>query len=319
MDDDEWQSMPVVGPQRRRGPGNGGNDDSDADSSASSSSQSSPQHRRRQRRQRQTTAERHEGYGYTNGPSTSAANNATGRSLNVRDARGYDWRAKPAGAPGMHSRDEHHSDDDDWKIGSSKPAAARETDSEESDEDDEAGKGYTQLRLDEDVEGDELHAATEYLFGGGVAGGKGGGDPSRSGPIESSVGYSYQNESTATPLSQMMTTKALLSEPQKIAYVGLCALTAKEMVRSLRRVPGSNKDLADSVKSIEEWEVKVLARLFQHMDIDAKGETLHLTWISGDENALHNERKVPLDQVNASFSEVTHDARLLPYKQRTGS
>lgn len=173
----------------------------------------------------------------------------------------------------MHSsrKDEYQSDDDDWKVGSGPKRAQAQNPSDEddssSDDDDEAGKGYTQLRLDEDVEGDELHAATEYLFGQGAGG-------SSRAPQESSVGYSYQNESTATPLSQMMTTKNLLSEPQKIAYVGLCALTAKDMVRALKRVPGSNKDLAESVKSMEEWEIKVMARLFQHMDIDVKGESL---------------------------------------------
>ncbi|CAO1621981.1 unnamed protein product [Sympodiomycopsis kandeliae] len=271
--------MPVVGPanksRQKQQYGHSSEDDSDESIDLPSGSRNTA---RRRSSKRQSN-------GYTiHGTSTtgsSTTNNATGRSLNVRDARGYDWRAKPTGAPGMHTsrKDEYESDDQDWKIGSGPhkmkaDEKARETDSEESDDDDdEAGKGYTQLRLDEDVEGDELHAATEYLFGGPGAG-PSSNDPSRSGPVESSVGYSYQNESTATPLSQMMTTKALLSEPQKIAYVGLCALTAKEMVRALKRVPGANKDLADSVKSIEEWEVKVMARLFQHMDIDAKEQNM---------------------------------------------
>lgn len=284
MDDDDWQEMPVVGAQRHPQSASHDDDDrSDAESSSSSSghrpSHWSTSHRRRPR----PLSDRYESHPSSTTTTTTHNANATGRSLHVKDARGYDWRAKPSGAPGMHSsrKDEFHSDDDDWKIGSSRQAAhqARETDSEESDDEDEAGKGYTQLRLDEDVEGDELHAATEYLFGGPGAGGgphgstaAGANDPSRSGPIESSVGYSYQSESTATPLSQMMTTKALLSEPQKIAYVGLCSITAKEMLRAIKRVPGASKDLAESVKSMEEWQVKVMARLFQHMDIDVKGE-----------------------------------------------
>lgn len=260
MDDDDWQEMPVVHSAGGGSTGGGGYSAAyggPADDSSESDSEAGPS----RRRQKRFSHHRKESKGNAGASSASISGqhapttNATGTSLGVRDARGFDWRAKPSSAPGMaENRDREDSNNPD--------------DSDDEDEDDEKGKGYTQLRLDEDVEGDELHAATEYLFGDAHAQG------GSKGPVESSVGYSYQGESTATPLSQMTTTKSMLSDPQKIAYVGLCSLKAKEMVRALKRIPGSSKDLAASLKSTEEWEVRVLARLFQHMDIDASGESL---------------------------------------------
>ncbi|CAO1624839.1 unnamed protein product [Parajaminaea phylloscopi] len=258
MDPDEWQEMPVVQAGRRKRGGATGRPDSDSDDHDLSDWTYGP-----------TRQGQHRSQGSIGGaskfPSRTAHSsaNATGQSLHIDDARGYDWRSKPAGAPGMHISKED-------RARQSGDGTLPNNDDDDSDEesDDEKGQGYTQLRLDEDVEGDELHAATEYLFGDSRAQG------GSRGPVESSVGYSYQNESDLTPLSQMSTTKSLLSEPQKIAYVGLCALKAKEMVRSVRRIPGSAKELAASLQSIEEWELRVLARLFQHMDISASEQSM---------------------------------------------
>ncbi|CCF50118.1 hypothetical protein NDA11_002659 [Ustilago hordei] len=154
-----------------------------------------------------------------NSRSHNTATNATGKLLDIDDARGYDWRSKA------------NQDDD-------------------SDEE----KGYTQLRLDEDQEAEELHAATEYLFQ----------DGNRHDP--------YGDNTAATPLNQMKTTKQLLSEGQKIAYVGLCSLIATEMVRQMRRVPGKN--LEEAKQSIESWKLKVIARLYQHMDIESSEQNM---------------------------------------------
>ncbi|CAO1614341.1 unnamed protein product [Jaminaea pallidilutea] len=260
MDDDDWQEMPVVHSAGDGSTGGGGYSagyGGPADDSSDSDSEAGPSRRRQKRFSHHRKDSKVNAGASTASTSGQHAptTNATGTSLGVRDARGFDWRAKPSSAPGMaENRDREDSNNPD--------------DSDDEDEDDEKGKGYTQLRLDEDVEGDELHAATEYLFGDAHAQG------GSKGPVESSVGYSYQGESTATPLSQMTTTKSMLSDPQKIAYVGLCSLKAKEMVRALKRIPGSSKDLAASLKSTEEWEVRVLARLFQHMDIDASEQKM---------------------------------------------
>lgn len=183
-----------------------------------------------------------------NGTTTSKSN-ATGRHLNVDDARGYDWRAAPSSL-GMGMGNGNHDSDEDSEDGKRKG-------DDSVDDDDEKGRGYTQLRLDEDEESEAIHAATSYLFGDGPNSKGGGAGPTGEG-------------SGATPLSQMATTKQLLSEGQKIAYVGICSLLAKDLVRKLRRVPG--KETVEATKSAEEWLVRVMARLCQHMDIEASGE-----------------------------------------------
>lgn len=166
---------------------------------------------------------------------SGATTNATGRHLDVDDARGYDWRSKPAGA------------------GSGLGDAGAE------DDDDGDGTGYTQLRLDEDEDEEEIHAATEYLFADAYTGANG----APPGMNDDRPG--------ATPLSQLATTKQLLTEGQKIAYVGLCSLAAKEMVRTLARVPGKETD--EAAQSMEGWKLRIMARLYQHMDIEASGES----------------------------------------------
>ncbi|PWN17753.1 DUF726-domain-containing protein [Microstroma glucosiphilum] len=284
-DDDDWQEMPVIAsgsaPAHRRRAGARSSDDDDDDERDSNDEQNSPSSSRYEAyhagpsssRVPMTGAPRafsptRRGTGHQSTSQGAYLPNATGKSLKLNDARGYDWRAKPTGAPGMHSSrraDENDSRSGPQRIDQDDDDNNNNEDDSEEESDDEKGKGYTQLRLDEDVEGDQLHDATSYLFGDSAL---------SAAKDESSIGYSHQSESTATPLSQMMTTKSLLSEPQKIAYVGLCALKAKEMVRAMTRVPGAAKDLKESIRSIEEWEVKVMARLFQHMDIDASEQAM---------------------------------------------
>jgi hypothetical protein len=111
---------------------------------------------------------------------------------------------------------------------------------------------YTRLRLFEDEESEEVHMRTKYLF----------------------------NEDTAmTPLSQMQATKELLTEGQRIAYVGLCALVARGMLIDMGRglIPGKKKKLqnsaaAGSVENGKLWMLKIMARLYQHMELEAAGK-----------------------------------------------
>ncbi|CEH17408.1 Uncharacterized conserved protein [Ceraceosorus bombacis] len=76
----------------------------------------------------------------------------------------------------------------------------------------------------------------------------------------------------ATPLSQLATTKKLLTEGQKIAYVGLVSLVARDMIRKLERVPG--KEMQPAAASADEWRLRVMARLYQHMDIEADEQSM---------------------------------------------
>lgn len=145
--------------------------------------------------------------------------NHAGQHLDVHDVRGYDWRTRP----------------EDESI--EKPGDA---------------EGYTQLRLDEDEEEEELHAATEYLFQEDMNRiGDAGEDPS------------------AAPISQLAMTKRLLTETQKIAYVGLCCITAHDLVREVQRLEPNEPKPAS--KSTSEWLLRVMVRLYQHLDIDVTG------------------------------------------------
>ena len=157
--------------------------------------------------------------------SGGAVGNATGRHLDVNDARGYDWRSKPAGI-----------------------------ESDESEEE-EQGRGYTQIQLDEDEEAEQLHAATEYLFADVT--GVGGHSPAIDGPA-------------TTPAGQMKTTKQLLSEGQRIAYVGLCSVLAKDILKQLSIASSSTAkpDLAAVEQNTRQWLANVMAKLYIHMEIE---------------------------------------------------
>jgi hypothetical protein len=107
---------------------------------------------------------------------------------------------------------------------------------------------YTRLRLNEEDESDEVHLRTRYLF---------------------------DEDKAMTPLNQMQTTKNLLTEAQRIAYVGLCALAAREMVDRLKAMNSEKKEikeLKEAVKNMELWSLKIMGRLYYHMELATEGE-----------------------------------------------
>lgn len=102
---------------------------------------------------------------------------------------------------------------------------------------------YTRLRMNEEDESDEVHMRTRYLF---------------------------DEDKAMTPLSQMQATKDLLTEAQRVAYVGLCALTTKEMAKSMRDL--NAKEFNNAIKSMELWALKIMGRLYYHMELATAGE-----------------------------------------------
>lgn len=98
---------------------------------------------------------------------------------------------------------------------------------------------YTRLRVNEEDEADEVHLRTRYLF---------------------------DEDKAMTPLSQMQATKNMLTEAQRIAYVGVCALTAKEMVQKLKT--SNRKELKASFQHMELWAMKIMGRLYYHMELE---------------------------------------------------
>ena len=109
---------------------------------------------------------------------------------------------------------------------------------------------YTRLRGNEEDEPDEVHMRTEYLF---------------------------DEDKAMTPLSQMQATKNLLTEAQRMAYVGLCALTSREMVQNLKLI--RRKEMKASIANMELWALKIMGRLYYHMELETQGELmLSIPW-----------------------------------------
>lgn len=106
---------------------------------------------------------------------------------------------------------------------------------------------YTRLRIREEDDADEVHLRTKYLF---------------------------DEDKAMTPLSQMQATKDLLTEAQRIAYVGLCALTTKEMLDSLAKIGG--KEVKPAAEQLNLWALKILGRLYYHMELETAG-TYHFS------------------------------------------
>lgn len=116
---------------------------------------------------------------------------------------------------------------------------------------DQDEEDYTRLRLDDDDDGDEVHLRTRYLF---------------------------DEDKAMTPLSQMQATKNLLTEAQRIAYVGVCALAAREMVITLRKAGG--RELKPAISNLELWSLKIMGRLYYHMELETAGMCfVHRVWV----------------------------------------
>ncbi|KAG7100211.1 hypothetical protein E1B28_001986 [Marasmius oreades] len=104
---------------------------------------------------------------------------------------------------------------------------------------------YTRLRVNEDNETDEVHLRTKYLF---------------------------DEDKAMTPLSQMQATKGLLTEGQRIAYVGLCALTSREMLKKLK--DSNRKELKHAIANMELWGMKIMGRLYYHMELETREQKM---------------------------------------------
>ncbi|KAJ7146410.1 hypothetical protein C8R44DRAFT_690838 [Mycena epipterygia] len=104
---------------------------------------------------------------------------------------------------------------------------------------------YTRLRVNEEDETDEVHLRTKYLF---------------------------DEDKAMTPLSQMQATKNLLTEAQRIAYVGLCALITQEMSQSLKKP--NRKEFKAAVQNMDLWAMKIMGRLYYHMELETQEQKM---------------------------------------------
>ena len=118
-----------------------------------------------------------------------------------------------------------------------------------------AGKGYTRVQLDEDAQSaTSLDEDTKYLFKEGTSNSLQADDDQRD------------------VLAQLQATKTLLTEGQRIAYVGVTRLTTYNMVKELgstERTKATKKVLSRATESMEKWGQQMMVRLYAHMDIEA--------------------------------------------------
>ncbi|KAI5776500.1 hypothetical protein EDC01DRAFT_762444 [Geopyxis carbonaria] len=156
-----------------------------------------------------------------------------------KDESEDEWQAMPAYAT-------HDMWDDDGRL----IAKARD---DSGDEDDGqmagAAKGYTRVFDDEDADSvTSMDENTKYLFN-----------------------ENEDDEASRNPLSQMQATKDLLTEGQRIAYVGVCRLALSEMTKDLQKrvVKGrtAKKNMTVIVENMRMWTQKMMVRLYTHMEL----------------------------------------------------
>lgn len=117
-----------------------------------------------------------------------------------------------------------------------------------------AGKGYTRVIMDDDVESaTSLDDNTQYLF-----------------KDVKSTSMMDEDDEQRDAVSQMQATKDLLTEGQRIAYVGVVRLELYQMAKdteSLEQTRKSKKLVAFSAESTKMWAQKMMIRIYAHMDI----------------------------------------------------
>ncbi|KXX79593.1 Transmembrane and coiled-coil domain-containing protein 4 [Madurella mycetomatis] len=119
-----------------------------------------------------------------------------------------------------------------------------------------AGKGYTKVLVDDDAESaTSMDENTQYLFK--EAGG--------------STSMMDDDDAQRDAVSQLQATKELLTEGQRIAYVGLTRLELSAMVsetESLKTTSSkTKKQVALAAENMKMWSQKMMIRLYTHMDI----------------------------------------------------
>jgi hypothetical protein len=118
-----------------------------------------------------------------------------------------------------------------------------------------AAKGYTRVIMDDDADSvTSMDDNTAYLFK----------DKDKGAALDD------DEEVARDPLSQMQTTKNLLTEGQRVAYVGLVRLAMVELERKfvrMERNKNTKKALALQQETTKMWAQKVMVRIYGHMDI----------------------------------------------------
>jgi hypothetical protein len=117
-----------------------------------------------------------------------------------------------------------------------------------------AAKGYTRVIMDDDADSvTSMDDNTAYLF-----------------KDKNTAINDDDDEATRDPLMQMQTTKNLLTEGQRVAYVGVVRLAIVEMERKFSKIDrnrNTKKVLDLQQETTKMWSQKVMVRIYSHMDI----------------------------------------------------
>lgn len=125
-----------------------------------------------------------------------------------------------------------------------------------------AAKGYTRVVLDDDADSQtSMDDNTAYLF------------------KEKTTALHDDDEAVRDPLMQMQATKNLLTEGQRVAYVGLVRLAMIEMERKFDSITDKKsrqvkKALDMQTEGTKMWSQKMMVRLYGHMDINTSEQVM---------------------------------------------
>lgn len=124
-----------------------------------------------------------------------------------------------------------------------------------------AGKGYTRVLVDEDAQSaTSMDENTNYLFKNAAG-----------------TSIAEEDEETRDALAQMQATKDLLTEGQKIAYVGLARLEVAQMLKDMEKLQSSRstkKVVQLATEALKMWGQKIMIRIYTHMDISAAEQVM---------------------------------------------
>ncbi|KAI8940209.1 hypothetical protein NX059_003915 [Plenodomus lindquistii] len=124
-----------------------------------------------------------------------------------------------------------------------------------------AAKGYTRVIMDDDADSQtSMDDNTAYLF------------------KEKSTALADEDEEGRDPLSQLQTTKKLLTEGQRVAYVGLVRLAMVEMENKFSKIERKSKAVKKMLDMQAEtskmWAQKIMVRIYGHMDINTSEQIM---------------------------------------------
>jgi hypothetical protein len=125
-----------------------------------------------------------------------------------------------------------------------------------------AAKGYTKVIMDDDADSQtSMDDNTAYLF------------------KEKSTALDDEDAEGRDPLMQLQTTKNLLTEGQRVAYVGLVRLALVEMENKFSKIVEKKsktvkKALDIQAETTKMWSQKIMVRIYSHMDINPSEQVM---------------------------------------------